>query len=294
MEIVNTNEAEAQVWLKAARGFIERPLDEAINALLAALGPLHGADRAWVMRYSEDLEFLSNSHEWAREGVSPFVGELQKVPVGMMDELHEDMVRDVTAYYDVAKMSARMPLLKEEFLRQGNRAVLCLPLRHEGRLVGMFGYDAVRASVRWSEPVIDMLRDAAGLIAAALARSMTRRPQDAGGEARADVVFVVQGGGRFALPCRDIVLIEAEGDYSRLEIEGGTAPLQPRRLAEWERALPKAFFLRVHRSFLVNRNRIQAVDTLPDGRWAIRLAGREEAVPVGRQFRAAVRAGMGV
>lgn len=290
MELVNTDEVAARVWLQAARGFIERPLDEAINALLAALGPLHGADRAWVMRYSEDLGFLSNSHEWARDGVPPFVDELQKVPAGMMGSLHEDMLRDEVAYFDVMKMPVRQRLLQEEFLRQGNRAVLCLPLRHQGRLVGMFGYDAVRSRRSWPEPVVQMLRDAAGLIAAALARSMTRRPGDQGEEARADVVFVAQAGARFALPCPSIVLIEAEGDYTRLEIEGGTAPLQPRALAEWERALSKDRFLRVHRRFVVNRHRIRALDTLPDGRWTLRLAGRAEPVPVGRQYRDAVRA----
>ena len=287
-------DAAAKVWLQAARGFVERPLEEAINALLAALGALHEADRAWVMRYSDDLEFLSNSHEWARDGVCPFVGELQKVPIGLMGSLHEDMVRDETAYFVVRKMSSGLRLLEEEFLRQENRSVLCLPLRHEGRLVGMFGYDAVRSAVEWPETVIAMLRDAAGLIAAALVRSMTRPPGDAGGETKADVVFINQGGARYALPCRSIVLIEAEGDYTRLEIADGKAPLQPRALAEWERALPKGLFLRAHRSYLVNRSRIQALDTMPDGRWALRLAGRADAVPVGRQFRAAVRASLSV
>jgi Response regulator of the LytR/AlgR family len=294
MEYVNTDDALARIWLHAARGFVERPLDEAINALLATLGLFHGADRAWVMRYSEDLLYLSNSHEWTREGVPPFVDELQKIPAGMLGSLHEDMLRDAVAYFDVIKMPVRLRLLQEEFLRQGNRSVLCLPLRDKGRLVGMFGYDAVRSCVRWPEPVIRVLRDAAGLIAAALARSMTRSPAGEGDSDGAGAVFVTQGGARFALPCQSIVLIEAEGDYTRLEIEGGTVPLQSRLLAEWERTLPKARFLRVHRSFLVNRSCIRELNTLRDGRWALRLAGRAEAVPVGRQYRAAVRSCLAV
>lgn len=290
MGFVNTEATMARVWLQAAHMFIERPLDEAINGLLATLGPLHEADRAWVMRYGEDMENLSNSHEWTREGVASYVGELQSVPVAMLDSLHEDMLRDEVVYFDVLRMPVRLRLLQEEFLRQKNRAVLCVPLRQGGRLVGMFGYDAVRSRVEWPEAVIRVLRDAAELIAPALARSLSHRPaEEDEGPGPADVLYVAQAGGRFALPCRNIVLIEAQGDYSRLELAGGAAPLQSRSLAEWERALPRGGFVRVHRGFIVNRARIRGVETLQDGRWALRLAGREAPVPVGRQYRPVVR-----
>jgi len=164
LEVAGAGKSQDRFWQGAALWFIEQPLDEAITRLLAALAKRHQADRAWVMRYNEDLSCLSNSHEWAREGVGEFVDDLQNVPATMMGSLHEGMLRNEVVSFDVAKMPAELPLLAAEFRRQNNRAVLCLPLWNEGRLVGMFGYDAVRSRKEWPRVAIRMLR-AAGKLA---------------------------------------------------------------------------------------------------------------------------------
>jgi hypothetical protein len=288
--MVVSGEATERFWLRVSQWFVEYPLDEAIHRLLGALARIHGADRAWVMRYDEGLSCLSNSHEWARDGVDGFVTEIQKFPVSAMRGLHAAMLRGEVKYFDVATMPDEMPELRAEFIRRGIQSVLCLPLFRAERLVGIWGYDAVRSRVVWSEEVIKCLQGASGVIAAALARSVSHRPLSDGLMTPTEVIFIAQAEGRFALPANKIVLIESQGDYTRVELDGSAPLLLLRRLATWTESLPTGRFLRVHRRYIVNVERIHGVVPATHGRWALMMEGRTSQVPVGRMHRQALRA----
>jgi DNA-binding LytR/AlgR family response regulator len=89
-----------------------------------------------------------------------------------------------------------------------------------------------------------------------------------------------------AVAVEDLAFVRAADDYSELHLADGSIHLHEKSLSALAGVLPPAF-ARVHRSFIVDLDRVRAVRTAPGGRRAVVLAdGRE--VPVGRVYREAV------
>jgi two-component system LytT family response regulator len=68
----------------------------------------------------------------------------------------------------------------------------------------------------------------------------------------------------------DIDWVEAEGDYVRLHA-AGRSHLVRETMAQAERRLPARRFVRIHRSTIVNTDRIAEVASLENGDWTVRL-----------------------
>lgn len=83
------------------------------------------------------------------------------------------------------------------------------------------------------------------------------------------------------LESKDIDRISGEDDYARLHC-GDRSYLVAERLYAIEQRLGGDRFLRIHRSTLVNRDRIAAM-ALDGGSWAVRMASGER-LAVGRSF----------
>ena len=96
-------------------------------------------------------------------------------------------------------------------------------------------------------------------------------------------IEVRDGTRRLFVPISDILWVEAAGNY--VELHRASAPLLHRAaLAEMERRLVGAGFVRIHRSRLVRRDAIVAVETKPSGDFAVRLAGGQ-VLAGSRRFR---------
>ncbi len=68
----------------------------------------------------------------------------------------------------------------------------------------------------------------------------------------------------------DIDWVEAEGDYVRIHA-GGRSHLVRETMASAERRLPGRRFVRIHRSTIVNAERVRELDSLENGDWTVRL-----------------------
>ena len=93
------------------------------------------------------------------------------------------------------------------------------------------------------------------------------------------------------LDVRDIERIEAERDYMRLHL-GPRSYLVHETLAELERKLDPARFIRLHRSAIVRRDRIARLSHDGEGNWEAELACGTR-VRVGRSHLASVKAMVG-
>jgi two-component system LytT family response regulator len=81
----------------------------------------------------------------------------------------------------------------------------------------------------------------------------------------------VRSGGKVTfVRLTDIDWVEAEGDYVRLHA-AGRSHLVRETMAEAERRLPSRRFVRIHRSTIVNTDRIREVSSLENGDWTVRL-----------------------
>jgi len=100
-------------------------------------------------------------------------------------------------------------------------------------------------------------------------------------------IEVRDGARRLFVPIEDILWVEAAGNY--VELHRTAAPVLHRApLAEMERRLADAGFVRIHRSRLVRRAAIASVETRPSGDFAVRLV-TGETLAGSRRFRTATR-----
>ncbi|WP_375391791.1 LytR/AlgR family response regulator transcription factor [uncultured Sphingomonas sp.] len=105
--------------------------------------------------------------------------------------------------------------------------------------------------------------------------------------AERDTVFWAPTGGALVrVEASDIDRISGEDDYARLHT-GAISYLVAERLYAIEQRLGSDRFVRIHRSMLVNRDRIEAL--VPDGgSWAVRI-GSGEQFTIGRSFLPALK-----
>jgi two-component system, LytTR family, response regulator len=83
-------------------------------------------------------------------------------------------------------------------------------------------------------------------------------------------LFIKDGEKCFFVRVSDIYLVESLDNYSRLYFNGGKAILK-RSLRQWEELLNPAWFFRINRTELINKNYVQEVVPLLKGRLKIKL-----------------------
>ncbi|MGZ6020445.1 MAG: LytTR family DNA-binding domain-containing protein [Phenylobacterium sp.] len=92
-----------------------------------------------------------------------------------------------------------------------------------------------------------------------------------------DVLEVRDGARRHFVPLAEVVWVEAAGNYVELH-RAGAGLLHRASLSAMEQRLQRAGFVRIHRSRLVSREAVAAVESKPTGDFVVRLRdGRELA-----------------
>ena len=173
---------------------------------------------------------------------------------------------------------------------------------------GLSGFDLARALSRFSEPpaIVFVTADEAGALEAfdvaavdyilkpirrerlhrAIGRILAgREPADEAGTVDDESIAVRVGHLMRVVHRSDVRWVQAQGDYSRL-VTGTDSHLVRETISELEERWAEAGFLRVHRSFLVDRSAITAV-RLTGSHPSVTVAGEE--IPVSRRSIAAVR-----
>lgn len=147
-------------------------VDAAIQLALAQTGEFAGSDRTYVFCTTAEGQ-MSNTHEWTAPGIPPMIDMLQDLPIEMMDPWRPALDADRELYIpDVEALPEDDPL-KPILSEQEIKSLLVAPLRHDGRLLGFVGYDAVTTSRTFLPGEVFLIRSVANVIAAMLARRET-------------------------------------------------------------------------------------------------------------------------
>jgi two-component system LytT family response regulator len=104
----------------------------------------------------------------------------------------------------------------------------------------------------------------------------------------ADHLFLNDGKAARFVRVHAIVCIRGAGDYAELVLEDGKRVLSSRPLRDWETRLP-AGFARVHRTAIVNLDRVERVERVSDDSFRVVLRGLAEPVPMSRRHAARLR-----
>ena len=127
-------------------------------------------------------------------------------------------------------------------------------------------------------------------LAAALARA-GRRLGPPAEPARAALALRMPGRTVMADPA-EIVVLRAEGDFTRVHLAGQPPLLILRPLGQFEALLPAGSFLRAGRSLLLNLDRVRRLEAEDRNRARLWLEGLADAVPLGRDATARLRAAL--
>jgi len=91
------------------------------------------------------------------------------------------------------------------------------------------------------------------------------------------------------IKAREIVSIHAVGDYSKVSMIYGKHELVYRTLKEWEQRLPPDYFIRVHRSVIVNMAELDRVEPTTSNRYAVYLHHHPAPIVMSQRYSAQFR-----
>jgi two-component system LytT family response regulator len=101
---------------------------------------------------------------------------------------------------------------------------------------------------------------------------------------RYDDLFFYENGRRPRfIRIQDIVWIEAAGNYTELHLTDGDTALTSTTLTEWTERLPDAHFARIHRSTVVNANRVRDVTQTEGRSYDVYVADRADPLSMSRR-----------
>jgi PAS domain S-box-containing protein len=145
---------------------------EAVETTLRAFGELLGLDRAYVFRFSTDLTYMSNTHEWCTPGIDGQKERCQRNETTSMPWWMEKIANGRSVQItDTDELPDEAAAERTEFKAQGIRSLICLPMfGGKGILTGFLGFDAVRSRHTWSEDQVTLLQVLAEIVANAFER----------------------------------------------------------------------------------------------------------------------------
>lgn len=289
-----TRAASHRLWRELALLAACHPAETAVNLALASMGRTHDVDRVWIVRYNDELTHLWNTHEWSRDSITPHVEDLQGASVDFIRWLHGKLLAGETVpVFDIEDLPRQARGFQAELRRQKIRSSINVPLFHEGKLRGIFGYDMVRGLGKWTKPRIAFATEAGAYIAGLLYGSRGSGSSAPPVHPSPRIIHIHSGGEVVAVNRDELILIEADGDYTHLHFTNRHAYTELRSLKSWETLLPEAEFLRVSQRHLIHHACIQRLDRSSALGWRLHLHGWPEPLAVGRAYRHRVRQHLG-
>jgi two-component system LytT family response regulator len=91
----------------------------------------------------------------------------------------------------------------------------------------------------------------------------------------------------------NIKLVNAAGDYSYVSTTAGKRHLVHKPLKEWESRLPENYFLRIHRSMIVNMEYVERLEPWSNYSYRVYLRGASEPLVMSRRYAAKAKDRLG-
>lgn len=104
-----------------------------------------------------------------------------------------------------------------------------------------------------------------------------------------DFIFLPAKNNYEVFPVENVVCIISEGVYSNVFCKDGKKILVRKLLKEWEQSLPDKFFLRIHKSCIINLKYVKKIDKWFNSSLKIFLDNYEEPLIVSRRYAAKLK-----
>ena len=166
-------EAILHALARAARMlFSASDKEQVMEPALAALAQAVGADRVYVFENHRDSHsgklLASQRYEWCGPGVNPELGN--PAMQGMdYEQVIPNWRRVLESGEAVHGLVAEMPYPERDLLEpQAIKSIVVVPIFLDGEFWGQIGFDDCSRQRQWSQPEIDALQIAAGVIGGAI------------------------------------------------------------------------------------------------------------------------------
>ena len=142
-----------------------------INEALSSAGSFVDVDRAYVFEYDFEAQWMNNTHEWCKDGVSPSIDILQQVPMApfMQGWVQPHTNGEMVLVSDVDALQKGDPLY-EILSMQDIKSLVTIPLKHKKQTLGFIGFDAVEKKKTFNEDELSLLLLLAEMFTNALLR----------------------------------------------------------------------------------------------------------------------------
>ncbi|PTN38899.1 PAS domain S-box protein [Desulfonatronum sp. SC1] len=166
-------QALEKILTSLAIGFINVPLekvDAALDQMLETIGEFTQTDRVYIFQHDASRSVTINTHEWCADGVTPEIGNLQSVPLDLLQVILDPLQKGEIVYIqDVASLSVDHDI-RAHFEAQSISSIVAIPLMQGGMNVGFVGFDAVKAPRIFSESEMNILKVQAQIVSNILER----------------------------------------------------------------------------------------------------------------------------
>jgi len=146
-------------------------VDVQINLALQRISLFSRIDRACLYQFSDDGRTMDNTHEWADEGITPYINEFRNVPLDslpyMMRHIQQGQIFHVSSVRDLPDDAE---IDRSELLREQIQSIVRVPIVIRGKTQGFIGLDSVRHAKSWSAQDINMLQLVGEIFTGALQR----------------------------------------------------------------------------------------------------------------------------
>jgi len=99
-----------------------------------------------------------------------------------------------------------------------------------------------------------------------------------------DKILVTFAGKSQLCSLRDLKYLKAETPYIKLKFRNGKNYLQRASLNEWEEKLPGRYFIRIHRSAIINTEYISKIEKFQQSSYLINIKDEDEPFTVSKRF----------
>jgi len=138
-----------ELLLKIASIYINVPqarLNMAIDNSIKEIAQFVDADRCYIFDYNFKEGYTTNTHEWCAQGITPQIGNLQKVPLELLSEwVAHHKKEEAYIIHDVSQLPYDGPNGVRGLLEPQNvKSIMTVPMTDHGNLIGFVGFDSVR------------------------------------------------------------------------------------------------------------------------------------------------------
>lgn len=128
---------------------------QAIQTILEVIGKRFDVSRAYILEFSGDGKYVSNTLEWCNEGITPQKDNLQNIPCDMLGDYMASF--ESSSVFFCRNVSAMDDVLRAILEPQGVCSLLHCAIKDENRLCGVIGFDECTGKRMWSHEEIDTL-----------------------------------------------------------------------------------------------------------------------------------------